>query len=97
MSEPYAIQYADEAVTDLKALRAFDQRIVIAGIETHLTFEPRKESKSRIKAMNQPFWSQYRLRLKEFRVYYDVSDEPRLVSVLRILEKGTRQTPEQPQ
>jgi mRNA interferase RelE/StbE len=95
MSEPYEIQYAQEAAADLKALRAYDARIVMDGIETHLRFEPRKESKSRIKAMVQPFWSQYRLRVEDFRMYYDVSDEPRTVYVLRVLEKTTRATPEE--
>ena len=52
--------------------------------------------RSRIKAMRQPFWSQYRLRIDDFRVYYDVSETPRAVSVLRVLEKTTQGTPEKP-
>ena len=96
MSQPYEIQYAVEAAADLRALRTYDARIVMSGIETHLRFEPRKESKSRIKAMAQPFWSQYRLRVEDFRVYYDVTDETRAVYVLRVLEKTTRTTPEEP-
>jgi mRNA-degrading endonuclease RelE of RelBE toxin-antitoxin system len=43
--------------------------------------------------MSQPFWSQYRLRVNAFRVYYDVDEEACVVSVLRVLEKGTGQTP----
>jgi mRNA-degrading endonuclease RelE of RelBE toxin-antitoxin system len=43
--------------------------------------------------MAQPFWSQYRLRVGDFRVYYDVDEGARTVDVLRILEKGTRTTP----
>src|SRR5437879_2911622 len=96
MSQPYEIRYADEVAADLRALRSYDQGIVIDGIETHLSFEPRKESRSRIKAMLQPFWSQYRLRIEDFRVYYDVSDEPRAVYILRVLEKMTGATPEKP-
>ena len=69
MSQRFDIRYAEEAIADLKALRTYDQRIVLSGIETHLRHEPRKESRSRIKAMAQPFWSQYRLRVEEFRVY----------------------------
>src|SRR5438105_15082641 len=96
MAEPYQIQYSEAAVVDLKALRAYDQRIVLSGVESHLQFEPRRESKSRIKAMVQPFWSQFRLRIDDIRVYYDVSDTPRAVSVLRVLEKTTQTTPEKP-
>jgi mRNA-degrading endonuclease RelE of RelBE toxin-antitoxin system len=43
--------------------------------------------------MAQPFWSQYRLRVDEFRVYYDVDDDHRVVNVLRVLMKTTDQTP----
>ena len=80
----------------LRAMRAFDQRAVLEGIEIHLFHQPRFVSKSRIKLMNQPFWSQYRLRLGDFRIYYDVDDENRVVNVLRILMKTTDQTPEAP-
>ena len=74
-------------------MRKFDQRKVLEGIEVHLAQQPRFVSKSRIKAMTQPFWSQFRLRIDEFRVYYDVREEDRTVNVLRVLAKGTGQTP----
>jgi len=95
MSEPYEIRYADAAVADIRGLRTIDQRQVLDGIELHLTHQPRFVSKSRIKAMRQPFWSQYRLRLDDFRVYYDVDDESHLVHVLRVLTKSTQPTPEE--
>jgi len=50
--------------------------------------------RSRIKAMRQPFWSQYRLRIDDFRVYYDVDDDTGEVHVLRVLVKTTQTTPE---
>ena len=61
-------------------------------METHLSLEPTKKSRSRIKKMEQPFWSQFRLRIDDFRVYYDVDEEKRVVMILRIIEKGTDQT-----
>ena len=70
MSGPYEIRYAEEAGEDIRGLRAFDQSKVMDGIEEYLTVQPSQESKSRIKAMSQPFWSQYRLRVDDFRVYY---------------------------
>ncbi len=94
-SGPYEIRYANEAAQDIRGLRKFDQRKVIDGIETHLTHQPRFLSKSRIKAMSQPFWSQYRLRVDQFRVYYDVNDEKRIVNIQRVLMKTTNQTPEE--
>ena len=52
-------------------------------------------SKSRIKLMVQPFWSQYRLRLDDFRVYDDVDEESLWVHVLCVLRKTTEPTPEE--
>ena len=95
MNEPYEIHYADEATADIRALRAFDQRKILAGIKTHLTNQPKTVSRSRIKAMVQPLWSQFRLRVEDFRVYYDVDDEQRRVHVLRVLKKTTQSTPEE--
>jgi mRNA interferase RelE/StbE len=94
-SEPYEIQYAAEAVADLRAMRPFDRRNVLDGIEIHLLYQPKFISRSRIKAMIQPFWSQYRLRIGDFRIYYDVNDQHRVVNVLRVLMKTTDQTPEE--
>ena len=93
-SSPHTLRYADEAVQDLRTIRAFDQRKVLDAIEAHLLHEPTKVSRSRIKKMAQPFWSQYRLRVEDFRVYYDVDPDQRLVTILRILEKGHESTQE---
>ncbi len=89
---PFQIQYAEEAAEDLQALRAFDQKKILEAIETHLRHEPEKTSRSRIKLMSQPFWSQYRLRVESFRVYYDVDRGMQLVHILRIQEKGSHET-----
>lgn len=92
----YEIEYAQEAVDDVDVLRAFDQRRILDGIEQHLGLQPTKVSRTRIKQMLQPFWSQYRLRVDEFRVYYDVDEDEHEVNVLRILAKESSETPEEP-
>jgi mRNA interferase RelE/StbE len=95
MPEPFALRYTEKALADVDGLRKFDQRKVLDALLAHLTREPMKVSRSRIKLMTQPFWSQYRLRVDDFRVYYDVDATARTVNVLRVLEKGTQVTPEQ--
>ncbi|HEX4793004.1 MAG TPA: type II toxin-antitoxin system RelE/ParE family toxin [Humisphaera sp.] len=92
----FEIQYAQRAVEDLESFRAFDQRRILQAIEMHLQNEPKRTSRSRIKTMTQPFWSEYRLRVDEFRVYYDVDEPSRMVNVLRILKKTTGQTEQNP-
>lgn len=93
MGNQYGIRYTREAADDLRPLRTFDQRRIIDGIFQHLAFEPKRVSRSRIKEMERPFWSQYRLRVDDFRVYYDVDDDQHVVVVLRVLLKGTAATP----
>ena len=89
---PYTIRVSPGAEQDVKSLRPFDQKKIVEGMEAHLGWEPTKVSRSRIKQMVQPFWCQYRLRIEDFRVYYDVNQENRTVTVLRILEKGQAET-----
>jgi len=82
---PYKIILAPEAVEDLKVLRAFDRTAVRKAIKEHLSFEPTKTSKSRIKRLRRMRHPQYRLRVGEIRVFYDVTGEA--VEVLAIVPK----------
>ena len=72
---PYRIILAPEAVQDLKALRAYDRSAVRKSIKEHLGFEPTKTSKSRIKRLRRMSHPQYRLRVEEIRIFYDVTDD----------------------
>ena len=55
-------------------------------LEDHLRHEPRKVSKSRIKRLRGLSKPQYRLRVGEIRVYYDVTGDT--VEVLAIGAKS---------
>ena len=55
-------------------------------METHLRFEPTKLSKSRIKRLRGMAQPQYRLRVGEFRVFYDVVGVE--VQILAIVAKS---------
>ena len=82
----FEIILAPEAVADLKALRTNVRTEVRAAIETHLRHEPRKPSRSRIKRLRGISRPQFRLRVGEVRVFYDVSGET--VEVLAIVAKS---------
>ena len=81
----FAIILAPEAVSDLKALKASLRATATAALETHLRHEPRKASRSRIKRLRGLARPQYRLRVDDVRVFYDVTDEA--VEVLAIVNK----------
>jgi mRNA-degrading endonuclease RelE of RelBE toxin-antitoxin system len=85
----FEIVLAPGAVLALGALRARWQAEVRDAIETHLRHEPRKVSKSRIKRLRGMSKPEFRLRVGEIRVFYDVTDET--VEILAIVTKAQAQ------
>lgn len=82
----YRIILAPEAANDLRRLEAHFRTEVRDAFERHLRQEPTKTSRSRIKRLRGLSRPQYRLRVGEFRVFYDVSGSS--VKVLAIIAKS---------
>ncbi|HFD39427.1 MAG TPA: type II toxin-antitoxin system RelE/ParE family toxin [Anaerolineae bacterium] len=82
----YDILFAPEAIQDLKRLSARDRSIVRDAIARHLRYEPGRVSKSRIKQLRGVKRPQYRLRVGEIRVFYDIVGQD--VEVLAIVPKS---------
>jgi mRNA-degrading endonuclease RelE of RelBE toxin-antitoxin system len=82
----YEIVLAPEAIEDLNALKAATKASVTESLETHLRHEPTTVSKSRIKRLRGVTRPQYRLRVDEIRVFYDVVGTD--VEVLAIVAKS---------
>jgi mRNA-degrading endonuclease RelE of RelBE toxin-antitoxin system len=82
---PYEIRYSNEAVQQLKKLRAYDRTAILDQIEQVLKVNPAIVSKARIKQLRDPAPTQYRLRVGEFRVFYDVAED--VVFVIQVLSK----------
>jgi mRNA interferase RelE/StbE len=87
---PFAIVLAPEAVEDLGRLTANIRATVRTALETHLRHEPEKTSRSRIKRLQGLLRPQYRLRVGEVRVFYDVSGTT--VEVLAVVAKSEANT-----
>ena len=83
---PYDIVLAPQAVEDRRRLKAGVRAAVTDAIQRHLRHEPTKTSKSRIKRLRGLARPQYRLRVGEFRVSYDVTEDT--VEVLAIVSKS---------
>ena len=81
----FEIVLAPSAVAELRALRADVRSRVRGAIEQHLRHEPAKISRSRIKRLRGVQRPQYRLRVDEIRVFYDVTETA--VEVLAIVPK----------
>lgn len=86
----FDIILAPEAIEDLRKLRANLRTAIREALETHLRHEPTKTSRSRIKRLRGLSRPQYRLRIEEVRVFYDVSGST--VEVLAIVAKSEAET-----
>ena len=83
----YNIILAEEAVEDLRGLQAPDRAKVKDAMERYLRHEPTKVSRSRIKRLRGMSRPQYRLRVDDIRVFYDVNEQEMAVEVLAIIRK----------
>jgi mRNA-degrading endonuclease RelE of RelBE toxin-antitoxin system len=81
----YEVFLSPGAVRELRALRAYRRSEVRDAIEHHLRHEPRRVSRSRIKRIRGLRRPQYRLRVGEIRVFYDVVDDR--VEILAVVDK----------
>ena len=82
----YELVYAPSALDDIRRLPKAHHSAIRDGVERFLRYKPTKESKSRIKRLRELRQPQYRLRLDEYRVYYDVREGA--VEVLGVVPKG---------
>ncbi len=81
----YGIILAPEAAQDLKHLKAHTRSEVKDALERYLRHEPGRVSKSRIKRLRGITHPQYRLRVGDIRVFYDITENS--VEVLAIVSK----------
>jgi mRNA-degrading endonuclease RelE of RelBE toxin-antitoxin system len=99
MSATYRVIVMPSAHRELIALRTFDQRKITAAMGQQLRHEPNgiTQNRKRLDAVCPafehvpPLWE---LRVGQFRVFYDISDEEAVVRVRAVRLKGAGQTTE---
>ena len=82
----YKVLFAPEAVSDVRNLKAHLRPMVRDAIEMFLRHAPTTVSKSRVKRLRGLARPQFRLRVGEFRVYYDVREST--VEILALVPKS---------
>src|ERR1700741_1908176 len=82
---PFAIILPPEAAGDLRRFKPHARAAILDALETHLRHEPGKTSRTRIKRLRGLRRPQYRLRVGDVRVFYDISDST--VEILAIVSK----------
>ena len=80
------IVFAPQAAEDEKRLRANERATVRDKIKQNLRHYVTKTSRSRIKRLRGLKQPQYRLRVDDIRVFYDVTEEA--VEILAIVPKA---------
>lgn len=82
----FSLDMTDEAEEDLRHYKAFERKQIINDIQVQLTHEPRQETNSR-KALRQNPIASWELRIGKYRVFYEIDDEDRVVSVISVGHK----------
>jgi len=85
----FEIVVAPDAAQVLRTLPGHGRALVRDTINRHLRHEPTKVSKSRIKRLRGLSQPQYRLRVGDIRVFYDVTETR--VHILAIIPKAQAQ------
>lgn len=85
----FEIEYAEGVEQDLLLLRAYHRRAILDAIDKFLTHEPLTETRRRKPLLGLvPPWDHvppvWQLRVGEYRVFYDVDEERRLVMIRAI-------------
>jgi len=82
----HEIVFAPDADRALRKIRAYDRVAVLDVIQRHLSSEPKRTSRSRIKRLRDLRHPQYRLRIGDLRVFYDV--RPGRVEIVAVVPKA---------
>ena len=76
----FEIELTHSARQDLKALRKFEQKIILDGIDERLHFEPTVETPNR-KRLEPNDIADWELRLGKYRVFYDADEPVKIVAI----------------
>jgi mRNA-degrading endonuclease RelE of RelBE toxin-antitoxin system len=78
--EVYRLLFAPSADEDLAWFRKPEQRLIVEGAIEQLTHEPTNVTQNRKPMRPNPI-ATWCIRLREYRVYYDVDTEANLVTI----------------
>ncbi|MFQ5684254.1 MAG: type II toxin-antitoxin system RelE/ParE family toxin [Candidatus Binatia bacterium] len=82
----FAIVFKPEALRKIKRLKRYHAVAILDAIEVHLRAEPEKTSRGSIKRLRGKQQTTFRLRVQDYRVFYDVIEDR--VEIIQILHKS---------
>ena len=84
---PFEVQFVVDAEEDLDRIVPFHRGQILDAIDLHLSHTPEQVRRARIKRLRSVRSPAYRLRVGDYRVFYDVDGSEQMVTVLRVLTK----------
>jgi mRNA-degrading endonuclease RelE of RelBE toxin-antitoxin system len=82
----WRIEFTGRALGHLKALKSFEQSLLLGEIELHLTKEPDLPTRNRKPLRPNPL-ADWELRVGVFRVFYTIENDRVVVTVIAIGRK----------
>jgi mRNA-degrading endonuclease RelE of RelBE toxin-antitoxin system len=76
----FEIEFTSEAEQDLKWFRKNEQNVILDAIEAQLLYEPTIETRN-LKRLRPNQKAEWELRVGKFRIFYDVNNQMRIVSI----------------
>ena len=96
----FFVDYSSGVAQDLAGLRAFERTRILDQIEEQLAQQPTQETRNKkfLPGLKPPWDDElpvWELRVGEYRVFYDVDDTERLVTVRAVRRKPPHATTEE--
>jgi mRNA-degrading endonuclease RelE of RelBE toxin-antitoxin system len=96
----FSIDYAEGVAEDIARLRAFDRTQLLDRVEAQLTHQPTQETRNKklLPGLKTPWdavLSVWELRVGDYRVFYDVDNAQRRVTIRAIRRKPPHTTTEE--
>ena len=86
----FRIEFKPQSVKDLKKIKCYHATAIVDAIERHLAQEPERFTRGSIKRLRGQQQTTFRLRVREYRVFYDVPEDR--VEIVRIFHKAETTT-----
>lgn len=82
----FRINFKSQSIDDLKRMKRYHAAAILDAIEKRLADEPERITRGSIKRLRGRQQSTFRLRVADYRVFYDVVEDRE--EIVRILHKS---------
>lgn len=82
----FTIDLTPSALEDLRWFQKHEQKMILDGINRQLRYEPTVATRNR-KPLRPNGTAAWELRIEQFRVFYDVDQQVRIIEIQRVGEK----------